>query len=235
MAENYDETLAIFKKLQEGGATEAIESAPRRQNTNPDAIIGGVDYLNEAVFGKYQEDANKNVSGQNVMLDTMKAFKTGTVSEEDRQRVEENIRKSKLPKAILSEMVANPILDDAIGSDEVDILMERLQGGKNKNISGANKIIQKLDERDKKQTTPAIMTETPVRNMGSFDYEKLEAIIESVFDRKFAQLSLNESRMGATPSIKAIQEKDGSRFLMVDTDDNVYECTLTYKGKNRRK
>jgi hypothetical protein len=83
----------------------------------------------------------------------------------------------------------------------------------------------------------------PVFNTGAnaqVDYEKISEIVENIVSNKMTEfskrLNLNENRQN-TPfnGIKVLQLKENGSFLMLDTDDNIYECKLTYKGKNKRK
>jgi hypothetical protein len=97
MSDNYDKTLELFKKLQEGGATDAMV-APVQQRTRTDVMTGDVASLNEAVFGRYNAENDNSVSdGSKVLMETMKVYESGNVSEETRQRVENNVRNSKIP------------------------------------------------------------------------------------------------------------------------------------------
>jgi hypothetical protein len=233
MAENYDKTLELFKKLQEGGATDAI-ATPAKQASRPNILTGDISQLNEAVFGKYNAESDTSTSdGQKILMETMKEFESGNVSEETRRRVEENVRNSKIPKAILDSVLSKPLIETKIEGSDVDEYMENLMK-KNTNIQASNRIIQKLNESDGQRI------ETPSRETvrSEFNYDKLEEIVESIMDRKLNQfigkINLNESR-SETPQLKMIQEVSGSKFLLADTSDNVYECTLKYIGKNKKK
>lgn len=233
MAENYDKTLELFKKLQEGGATDAI-AAPAKQASRPNMLTGDISQLNEAVFGKYNAESDTSTSdGQKILMETMKEFESGNVSEETRRRVEENVRNSKIPKAILDSVLSKPLIETKIEGSDVDEYMENLMK-KNTNIQASNRIIQKLNESDGQRI------ETPSRETvrSEFNYDKLEEIVESIMDKKLNQfigkINLNESR-NETPQLKMIQEVSGSKFLLADTSDNVYECTLKYIGKNKKK
>lgn len=233
MAENYDKTLELFKKLQEGGATDAI-AAPAKKASRPNMLTGDISHLDEAVFGKYNAESDTSTSdGQKILMETMKQFESGNVSEETRRRVEENVRNSKIPKAILDSVLSKPLIETKIEGSDVDEYMENLMK-KNTNIQASNRIIQKLNESDVQRI------ETPSRETvrSEFNYNKLEEIVESIMDRKLNQfigkINLNESRNEA-PQLKMIQEVSGSKFLLADTSDNVYECTLKYIGKNKKK
>lgn len=232
----YDKTLELFKKLQDGGATDAV-ATPVQQASRQNMISGDISELNEAVFGKYNAETDTSTSGgQKILMETMKQFESGNVSEETRRRVEENVRNSKIPKAILDSVLSKPLIETKIEGSDVDDYMNNLMK-KNANIQASNRIIQKLNESDtpKMETQPSQMMQVVQEQ---FDYAKLEQIVESIIERKLNQfagkINLNESR-GETPQLKMIQEVNGGKFLLADTSDNVYECTLKFVGKNKKK
>ena len=124
MADNYDKTLELFKKLQEGGATDAM-AAPVQQRPRTDVMTGDVASLNEAVFGRYNAENDNSVSdGSKVLMETMKEYESGNVSEETRQRVENNVRNSKIPKAILESVLSKPLIETKINGSDVDEYMD---------------------------------------------------------------------------------------------------------------
>ena len=240
MANDYDKTLERFKKLQENGATDTMAAAaqPAQRPKQSNAMMGDISSLNEAVFGKYNPETDNSTSdGQKILMETMKEFESGNVSEDTMKRVRENVKNSKIPQAILQSVISNPLIETKIGNTDVDDYMDNLMK-QNANIQASKRINEKLNETDNSKAQQ--LNISPATNSrADFDYGKLQQIVEEIMDRKFAQyiskIGLNESKQPQAPSIKAIQEVDGSRFLLADTSDNVYECTLVYKGKNTRK
>ena len=105
--------------------------------------------------------------------------------------------------------------------------------------------MERVDKADKKRAEEKTQRQPVTFNTGptlQVDYEKISDIVESIVSSKFAEyskkLQLNENKQtGHTPfnGIKVIQLKENGSFLMLDTDDNIYECSLTYKGKNKKK
>ncbi len=238
MSENYDKTLELFKKLQEGGATDAAVQ-PRRSESAPTFSARSIEDIDEAVFGKYDpsEDTSSN-NGDKLLLETMKEYANGEVSEDTRKRVEENIKNLKIPKAILQSMMSQPLIETKIGKDDIDEFMEK-QAMKNANIQASNRIIQKVDEMDsarqQRKTQEQPRTADITENLLQAVRETVETTIEKKFSELNGKTKLNESSAKNVPSIRMIQEVDGGKFLLLDSDDNVYECTMVYKGKNKKR
>ena len=233
---DYNNTLELFKQLQANGAehVDASFSAP--------AVTGmSVEALDEAVFGAYDnsEEEQKN-AGNKLLIDTMKEIESGNVSEETRERIEENIRNSKMPAAILQSMLSDPLINTKVGKDDVDEFMEKTLKS-SAGLQKANKIVERV-EREEKKKAEEKRAQQPMFNTGGsqVDYEKISEIVESVVSSKMAEfakrMQLNENKQSAPfNGIKVLQLKENGSFLMLDTDDNIYECKLTYKGKNKRK
>lgn len=232
MAE-YDKTLELFKKLQEGGVTDAT-ATPIRQRPRTDMMTGDVASLNEAVFGRYNaENDNSASDGSKILMETMKEYESGNVSEETRKRVEENVKNSKIPKAILESVLAKPLIETKINGSDVNDYMENLMK-KNTNIEASKRINQKLNESDASRQP----VQTPQFTQSNFDYTKLQGMIEEAIDKKLNQfigkMNLSENRQAGVSPITQVQEINNTKFLFADSSNNVYECTLKYIGKNKK-
>lgn len=234
--ENYEQTLELFKKLQQGGATDV--SAQQHTNRAPQGIAGSIDSLDEAVFGKYIQTGDESANrGQKLLMETMREYEEGNVSEETMERVKHNVKNLKIPQAIISSVISNPLIETKIGGDDIDDFVEK-NLKKNTNIELSNRITKKLEEKD----NMVQKSQQPQPQQQRTDSQLTQMIVEAVdnaIDRKLNQISgkinLNENKSRNIPSLKMIQETDGSKFLLLDSDDNVYECTLTYKGKNKKR
>lgn len=232
---DYNDTLNLYKQLQKNGAehVDATFSTP---------TVGlSVEALDEAVYGAYDnsEEEKKN-AGNELLLKTMKEVESGNMSEETMERIQENVRNSKMPAAILQSMLDNPLINTKVGKDDVDEFVEKTLKS-SAGIQKASKIVERV-EREEKKKAEEKRAQQPVFQTGGtqVDYEKISEIVETIVSTKMAEfskhLSLNE-RKENTPfnGIKVLQLKENGSFLMLDTDDNIYECKLTYKGKNKRK
>ena len=237
MADNYDKTLELFKKLQQSGATDTLTPPPQQTQTHrQNPMMGDVESLNEAVFGRYNPETDTSTSnGQKVLMETMKQFESGNISEETRQRVRENVRNLKIPAAILHSMIDNPLFETKIDGTDVDSYMDNLMQ-KNKNIQASKRINEKLEGVDNSRVSQTAVSQ---KSFSEIDYNKLQQVIEETIDRKLSQyigkINLNENKQQtASPNLHFIMEKN-QKFIFVDSSDNIFECNLVYKGKNRKK
>ena len=235
--ENYNNALNLFKQLQQNGA-EHVDV-----NLSAPTVMGStVEALDEAVFGSYDsENDDTQSSGQKLLTETMKEIEHGNLSEENRKRIEENVRNSKMPSSILSEMLDNPLIYTSVDGDDIDEFAQRVLKS-SAGIQKSSKIIERVEQDDRKKAESKKAQQTNFNTVSApVDYEKISEIVESIVSAKFEQYGkriqqINENRY-STPlnNIKVLQMKENGTFLMLDTDDNIYECTLKYKGKNKKK
>jgi len=232
---DYNDTLNLYKQLQKNGAehVDATFSSP--------TVGYSVEALNEAVYGAYDnsEDEQKN-AGNKLLIDTMKEIESGNVSDATRERIEKNIRNSKMPAVILQSMLDDPLISTKVGKDDVDEFVEKTLKS-SAGLQKASKIVERVEQEDKKKMEEKRANQPIFNTCGvQVDYEKISEIVEGIVSNKMTELSkrlnLNENKQN-TPfnGVKVLQLKENGSFLMLDTDDNIYECTLTYKGKNKRK
>lgn len=156
----------------------------------------------------------------------------------------ERLANSKVPKAIKESMINNPINVEPYTDPKMDELTEKISSGINRSYG----IMNKLEQMDKKKTqvneTATHQSEFPSfprvphlsQQSSGVDYELIKNIIESVVDRKLKEYTntLNESvsRGQGTPmSVMVMRDK----FLFLDNENNVFECKMEYKGKNKAK
>lgn len=242
MANDYSSALEIFKDLQRNGATDAnyTTAAPMMSDTT---VSSDIDSLNEKVFGAASESLDQGMAGQKILNQVLHEVKTGQLSEETQERLKANLRTSKLDPAIIQSFLSNPLINENVGGDDIDAFMQKnIQ--KNKNIMASQQINEKLEARDaKKIQEQQKLNPKPQVTAPAVDMNELAALMESIIDKKLGeyfaktrQLTESQARQMPSPSaVKAVQLKEDGSFLMVDSEDNVYECRLTYKGKNKRK
>lgn len=235
---DYSKTLELYEQLQKNGAVDAAASVQSfTKPRQPEFVSGNIDQLNEAVFGKLNDTNSQNGATQSVLIETMKEVKSGVMTDETRERIANNVKNLKIPSAIIESVISNPLVETRVGNDEIDDFAQKLLK-KNKNIEASTKIIEELNKRDNKNTNKISEFTTP-RVTGEIDYDRIASMVESAVEKKFSEMAgsllINENRNTASPNMKCVQMKENSRILFVDTDDNVYEMTMIYKGKNRRK
>lgn len=237
MSSGYNKALDLVKRMKNGD----IKQEPRKDNPN---VINrkvrnteDLSAMDEAVFGAYDSSQDNTTSeGMQVLRQRMEEVRTGNMSEETIQSIKENVQHSQLPKEILQSLIEKPlIMDESVVTDErIDELGKRVA----QKANTQRDIIKKVEENDRKKRGITESATPVAQNNASIDYGLIKTIIESVVDEKLGQLKgsmLNESRNLTLPNIKGIQMKDENTFWMLDTSDNIYECSMRYKGKNKRK
>lgn len=197
------------------------------QSFNGRTIISGseLDRLGDNAFiGNINESGTKIYNAQDD-LERMKNFKVDKSA----------LANSKMPDFIKESMVSNPLnvdplLVDAKMSAFTEQLTQKLPGIQKS--MGILNHLNNLDEQKKKEQ--ALLRETETQTSSNIDYNLIKSIVESVIDEKLGSLpTLNESVQRNTPGLKVMAIKD--KFLYLDDQDNVYECQMVYKGKNKRK
>jgi hypothetical protein len=100
-----------------------------------------------------------------------------------------------------------------------------------------------LDERDKEieNARKATIAENIQRTDVTIDYGLIKSIVENAVKSMKNEIAneLNESinRSNAQryneASLKVMKMSD--KFLFLDSDNNIFECQMVYKGKNKSK
>lgn len=200
--------------------------SPRQMQTfsgNMMIMDSNVDNLNEMVFGKPTSDSLQIYDAK-----------------EDMKRMTQNLdssilSKSKLPDMIKESIAKNPLNLSPVEDPKMDALTERLT----KAMPGIQKsmgILNQLDNADKQKQKTINETTQSTKTNGGVDYEMIKMIVENAVEKKFNEYRgvINESvNSNATGNLYVM--KLGEKFLFLDDQDNVYECQMTYKGKNKKK
>ena len=148
------------------------------------------------------------------------------------------ITKSGLPESIKRSIMAQPLTLSPIEDPNMTALEERLQRTM-PGIQKSMKILSDLDQYDLEQKEKT-MAESKPRNdaatTSAIDYALIKTIVESVVDEKLNGMRqmLNESTGHGTPSLSVMNIRN-DKFLFLDSDDNIFECQMVYKGKNKAK
>lgn len=198
-----------------------------------------VDALDQMVYGNSggmimeQQDYDPSSYDPN---DDMKRM-TQDFSQISRER----LANSKVPNAIKESMINNPINVEPFTDPKMDELTEKISSGINRSYGIMNKLEQM--DRKKGQVNEDVVHQTTFNRVQDLsqqpqavDYELIKNIIESVVDRKLREYtnSLNESvgrNQGSPMSVMVMRDK----FLFLDNDNNIFECKMEYKGKNKAK
>lgn len=132
----------------------------------------------------------------------------------------------KLPQSIIESIINNP-LNGLSANTEMDNFTENLS--ESLGIKQSANIIEQLDKLDNVEKTQQFQ-ETNI------DYELIKSIIENVVDKKLSSMQqtlLTEHKTYQQNNVKTMVF--GDKFLFCDSDDNVYECEMKYKGKRKKK
>lgn len=216
------ETLALYKDLQKSGGVQA--TAAQKRNA-PQMVTGSVEELNEMVFGKYVPKDDDSWSADK----ELEEIKNG--------RKPKNLDKCGVPKAILESILKNPC-EMSPSDPRMDEFTNRLANISGiDNISRINEQLEEYDqqkENSKKSMLPALDEDT-----GTIDYDRIRQIVDETVDAKLAAITkalLNENLNhggNSAPKLGVMQLAD--KFMFLDSDNNVYECKMVYKGKNKAK
>lgn len=226
--------LAAYKKMKSGG--KVAKQKPNTKRGEESYITGNVDFLDEQVFGKYVPQENE------------KEEKTWSAESElaslDGELTNKQFEASNLPEYIKESIRQNPLIDTSAAKavlQEVDDKLISRMGG----FEASKKILETLDANDRKgrpqRTSPVQTVEETYATINpsasSVDYSLIKQIVEDVVTKKVSALRKSlltegvSSGGGSTVSLVRL----GDTFTFLDSDDNVYECKMIYKGKRKRK
>ena len=207
------------------------ESVEKRRVTNGNLqtfngrnIISGSDFdrLGDNAFLSPVNEGSTGVYNAQDDLERMKSMKIDKTK----------LANSKLPDFIKESIVSNPLnVDPALVDSKMTQFTEQL--GQKLGLQKSVNILQQLEEIDEQKSQKASLNE--VTNNGGVDYGMIKMIVEKVIDEKFGDLSsvLNESLRHVSPGLSVMSIKD--KFLYLDDQDNIYECQMVYKGKNKKR
>lgn len=147
----------------------------------------------------------------------------------------ENISGSKLPDAIKRSIISNPLIEQPTEDPRMNELTEKLAKG----MPGIQKSMQILNDLEKKDAEKRELNEERIarpKQQGTIDYDVIRSIIEEVVDEKLTKFApmLTESR-GANCGALSVMNIKNNKFLFLDDNDNIFECQMVFKGKNKAK
>lgn len=179
--------------------------------------------LDEMVFGGIQGTGAKQYSAE----DELKLLKTGIN--------EKNASASRLPDFIKNDILENPLI-----MESVDPQMDDFTANLEKSLPGIQHslgILEKLDKKDNENTQKRVMESKSAKTTESvgIDYGYIKYIVEQVINEKLSNMDslLTESVRNTGPGLKVMNL--GKKFLFLDDEDNIYECQMVYKGKNKKR
>lgn len=222
--------MDLAQKLNIANQTEDIvqnaSKAPKtpRQKRQQPLVSSNINMLDEAVYGPSTPTTGYSADAE------MKRIK-------ERQNTplkDQVMNNHKMPRAIIESIMQQP-LDmpsqiDTKMEQFTDNLSNKLSAG---NMSASLRIQEKLEQKDAEKV---VLKEAKTNTASGFiDYSLIKQIVENAVDERLGKISqvLNESVNRNGNSLTCMKMSD--KFLFLDSDNNVYECKMVYKGKNKKK
>lgn len=209
-------------------ASETPVSERRITRQSVSAFVGNVDDLTEQVFGNKMLDDGSGKMPYDPKAE-MKMIQNGIP--------QDKLANSKLPAAIKEAIASNPLI--VTSSDpKMDAFTAKLAAVQG--VQKAANIMNQLDEEDKEKENArkAALNENIQRGV-NIDYGLIKSIVENAVKSLKDEIKneLNESishnSQHNDTSLKVM--KMANKFLFLDSEDNIYECQMIYKGKNKTK
>ena len=149
---------------------------------------------------------------------------------------DENFKRCRIPSAIKESIRQNPLNVTPVSDPQLEALANRIGG--NGDFSRSLDILKQLEERDGNKNFNKKLNEATNNSVASsgVDYELIKNIVESVVEKKLSQYKqqLTESATrGQNTNSLSVMNIRKDKFLFLDDDNNVYECQMVYKGKNK--
>lgn len=187
-----------------------------------------IDNITEQVFGNKLLDDGSGKKPYDARTE-MEMIKEGFSSD--------NVKKSKLPAAIKEAMVSNPLIITTVDPkmDAFTAKLAAVQG-----VQKAATIMNQLDEEDaaKENARKSALNENIQHSLVNIDYNMIKTIVENAVKSLKDDLrhELNESMARNNQNDASLKVmKMGNKFLFLDSEDNIFECQMVYKGKNKSK
>lgn len=202
-------------------------SERRIQRKDTTTFTGSVESLDNEVFGESKlmyDDGGRPVYN----------------AEEEMKRIQQGFNSVDLSNCKLPNIIKESIMNQPLISTSVDPKMDSFTEALAKKIPGAQKvtsIINQLEEEDKKKNV-TINESIQHGTAQQIDYDLIKNIVNECVKSLKNELKneLNESiyrNRSNDTSVKVMKMTD--KFLFLDSDDNIFECQMIYKGKKKKK
>lgn len=215
-----EEKLALSKKTQKD-AERGLSFRQKKEKSGETVITGNIEALDNMVYGEPSES-----SGYDAREEMKK------IEERNKKNLMPDMTKSKIPSAILESIRRNPL-----NLDTKDVKMENFtERLKNKMplMQRTIDIQKKLAENDK----TAVKAQSGAKSE-SIDYEMIKLIVENAVKKELSAINISALNENAShniiPSLKALKITENGKFIFLDNNGYLYECTIKYIGKNKKK
>lgn len=223
--------LEISNKIENGSAIAKQNVNSHKKVATQQDLGRLIENYDKQVYGTSAEPVLKQ--GERKPYNAQEEFDKIREMEANGGRGAVNLEGRNIPKNIVESILNNPLDMPAVVDPKMEELEHKLAS---KGIKAAVDIMKKTDKQD--QMAKAKLNEQNGHiQTSAIDYGPIKSLIESVIDKKLGsiQQSLNESVSHAheyIPSMKYMSFKDN--FYFVDSDDNVFECVMKYKGRRKK-
>ena len=237
MADNniIERMLAINKQLETGNITEKSRHQSQPSAKTQEQLDRLINEWDNVAYGKSSVQETTPVYSAEAEMERLKEI------EKNGGRGAVNLEGRRIPSAIVEEIINNPLdLKPDFSDPNMDALENRLTAKMPGGIKASLNVLEKMEkaEKENRETINESAHSAPVQNV-TVDYGLIKSIVENVVEEKMSSIkqSLNEtiaheSKQTYVPSTKIMSFKDN--FYFVDNDDNVFECVMKYKGKNKK-
>lgn len=226
---NLDEILLTASQLDANGGVEDIMNENSSLPYNPDVFTLGKGEDLDQYLQEFTNRSSNNMMDQ-LGLDETKGktdYNLDANMEFQRKlyegKAEMTSSAKNVPNAILESIRNNPLnLNPNLVTqdDNIDLLGERAQ----EKMARFSKLTEQLEQKDREKNS-ARQTETAptMQSASSIDYALIKTIVKEC---------LAEERKSNKCGIMLTTE-DGFKFR--DAEDNIFECTMRYVGKAKKK
>lgn len=236
---NLDDILATASKLDEQSVSinDMMEENGGGSSYNPDVFTIGKGDDIESILEQYTGHKAMSYYGQTEpnmakpqynlesSMEFQKALYDGKL----------NITESgkNVPHAILESIKSMPLNVDPtrmMQDNSIDAVGERAQSTMEK-FNRINEQLEKLDREKRSDYTPKkAIAETPVQGNsgGTIDYSLIKMIVKECLAENNAAQNTQSGKCG-------IMLMTDTGFKFRDAEDNIFECTMKYVGKAKKK
>lgn len=216
-----EEKLQISKNTQEK-IEKHIPTQASKSKTG--MVSNSVEALDKAVFG-----APEKTSGYDAREEMRQ------IQERSKHNMAADFSNSKIPSAIIESIRQNPLNIEPT-DPKMDAFTEKLATTV-PSIQRSLEIQKMLEGKNAKSKSTQEQTYKPSNN--GVDYEMVKLIVENAVKKEVSALKenfVNEATVhNGVSDIRALKLSESGKFLFLDSENNLYECSLKYIGKNKKR
>ena len=218
-------SLSLKEKLALSKNVSNMENDVSKKVVRNNNIVGNINTINDAVYG------NEFLNTENI---SNKPYDPNEELKRIKSGIPSDLSKCKLPKAIIESIRKQPLTDMSV-DPKMDEFTKKLTDTIPEGIKKFSAIQDKIDEIDNKKNKTLNENNNIIN---SLDINDLKDFIKNTISEEVSKLSKNllteNKNISSNPNLKAMK-LGTNNFLFLDSDDNVFECKMIYKGKNKKR